>query len=135
MTAQTACGTEIGYARHRRAGEDPCSPCRQAHSEARRDRKYGLAPGDWDRMHAKQQGRCLICGATPKRLFVDHCHDSGQVRGLVCSFCNSMLGMALDSPEILRRGQLYLAGTLRTPPSQFLGDLSRKGARKLAQAA
>lgn len=136
MTTQDACGTEIGYFRHRRAGEDPCMPCRQAHSTARRDRKYGLAPGEYARMLAQQGGRCLVCGATPSRaLMVDHCHETGQVRGLLCGFCNSMLGMALDCPEVLRRGQIYLTGALRSAPDEFLGDLSKKGSRKLDLAA
>ena len=78
-------------------------------------------------MYAEQGGRCKICGSTPsKPLHVEHDHDTGKVRGLTCHFCNTMLGMALDSTAILMRAVLYLEGTLRSAPSEFLGDLSKK---------
>ena len=81
-------------------------------------------------MLERQGGRCLVCGATPsKPLHVDHDHETGAVRGLLCGFCNSVLGLALESPEILRRAQIYLTGSLRSAPPQFLGDLSKKGER------
>lgn len=59
-------------------------------------RKYGIEVEDFDRMFSEQDGRCLICGKhqveLTKRLAVDHCHTSGQVRGLLCSDCNGKLG-------------------------------------------
>lgn len=78
-------------------------------------------------MHADQGGRCKICGATPsKPLNVDHDHDTDEVRGLLCGFCNTVLGLSLESPDILRRCVLYLEGNLRSAPTTFLGDLSKK---------
>ena len=129
-STDTACGTDRGYGRHRRKGEKPCAGCTAAHSAARRDRRYGLAPGEWDRMAESQGHRCFTCGATPSAgLVVDHDHASGDVRHLLCSFCNSALGLALESAEILRRLTLYTEGNLRSAPDRFLGDLSRKGKR------
>jgi hypothetical protein len=54
------------------------------------ERTYGLAPGEYDRMLADQDGRCAICGKQPrtKRLSVDHDHRTGKVRALLCQPCN-----------------------------------------------
>ena len=49
-----------------------------------RDRKYGLAPGEYDRMLERQGGGCAICKqpcARERRLSVDHCHSTGRVSG------------------------------------------------------
>jgi hypothetical protein len=65
---------------------------RRAHLRA----KYGLTPADYDRMLAGQGGGCAICGelaADGQSLHVDHCHDTGRVRGLLCFNCNAGLGM------------------------------------------
>lgn len=39
---------------------------------------------------------------------VDHCHETGQVRGLLCNLCNQALGLFKDSPELLARATAYL---------------------------
>ena len=54
------------------------------------ERTYGLEPGEYDRMLEAQDGRCAICGKQPrtKRLSVDHDHNTGRVRGLLCQPCN-----------------------------------------------
>ena len=60
---------------------------------------YGMAPGQYETMLEEQEGKCQICHETRGTdLVVDHCHDSGVIRGLLCSRCNTMLGMAKDSP-------------------------------------
>lgn len=131
LTVDARCGTDKGYSAHRRAGTPACAACRVAHTAARRDRRYGLEPGEYARMAASQEYRCFVCGSTPSAgLVVDHCHASGQVRHLLCIFCNSALGMSLESSAILRRLTLYAEGNLKTAPAEFLGDLSKKGLRK-----
>jgi hypothetical protein len=65
---------------------------RRAHLRA----KYGLTLADYERMLAEQGGGCAICrdGAPDgQSLHVDHCHDAGVVRGLLCFNCNAGLGM------------------------------------------
>lgn len=69
---------------------------------------YGLTLDDYDRMLEAQGGQC-VCGVVEDPLHVDHDHDTGEVRGLLCGSCNRTLGMALDSPERL----LVLARYLR----------------------
>lgn len=83
---------------------------------AARDRilleKYDIDHLEYERMLKKQRGVCAICGAAPrpdKKLFpVDHCHKTGRVRGILCHYCNTMLGMAQDSPSTLEIAADYL---------------------------
>lgn len=59
----------------------------------------------------KQNCRCAICGGRGTFLLaVDHHHDNGLVRGLLCSSCNLMLGNANDDVEILKSAIAYLDG-------------------------
>lgn len=77
-------------------------------------RKYGMAEADYDRMVAEQLGLCLICRQSPDgttrhgRLYVDHCHDSGKVRGLLCHGCNVSLGHMRDDADRLEAAARYL---------------------------
>lgn len=71
-------------------------------------REYGLTPEEYDFMFASQGNACAICRVTDVRWFVDHDHATGKVRGILCPKCNSALGFAKDSPEILRAAAQYL---------------------------
>jgi hypothetical protein len=60
-----------------------------------------------------QGGVCAICGeedTTQHPWHVDHCHQSGKIRGVLCSNCNKGIGMLDDSSALLRRGADYLEG-------------------------
>ena len=61
-------------------------------------RMYGMSFEQYVKMFNNQSGSCKICGIKPndKPLFVDHCHNSKRVRGLLCSKCNLMIGYAND---------------------------------------
>lgn len=76
---------------------------------ARRLGKYGLTPEQYEAMLAEQEGRCAGCrrpfSATP---YIDHCHASGRVRGLLCNGCNKALGFAEDDPDRLRALARYV---------------------------
>jgi len=68
---------------------------------------YGIDRTAYERMLAAQGGLCAICldapGATPKGvLFVDHCHKTGKVRGLLCESCNLGIGKLKDNPEVYK---------------------------------
>jgi len=76
-------------------------------------RKEGVAAlGGYDAVLAQQGGGCAICGQPPKpgghRLAVDHDHVTGTVRGLLCRFCNQMLGYSRDNCHTLTGGAFYL---------------------------
>lgn len=80
--------------------------------ENNRLRKYGLTIKKWKRLLAKQGGACCICHETSKpgkpRLAIDHDHKTGKVRGLLCSRCNTALGLLRDSAEIVQAAANYL---------------------------
>lgn len=50
---------------------------------------------------------CGICDAT-ERLVLDHCHNTGVIRGVLCNTCNSGIGMLKDNPELLKKGIEWL---------------------------
>lgn len=79
-------------------------------------RRYGITLETFRELAEKQNGRCAICGNPPrgKRLCIDHDHDSGRVRGLLCHRCNRAIGFFGDSPELLAKALAYL-GTAGIP--------------------
>lgn len=71
-------------------------------------KKYNLTTTEWAAMNQKQEGGCGICGVVEQtRLSVDHCHATGEVRGLLCRKCNKFLWV-LDNPGWLEKAQQYL---------------------------
>lgn len=88
-------------------------------------RKYGVDLPTYSAMLRAQDGRCAICGAAEAEQFkgvlhVDHCHDTGEVRGLLCRGCNHMLGVVKDDPEVLQKAIAYLMAPPGKPtPSVF----------------
>ena len=59
--------------------------------------KYGITPDDYDLILEQQDNRCAAChGYSNRVLEVDHCHETGKIRGLLCHNCNSALGHAKD---------------------------------------
>ena len=76
-------------------------------------RVYGITIEDYDRMLEEQGGRCAICrtdtpGGSGARFAVDHNHETGEVRGLLCNNCNRGLGHLQDSVLILEQAIRYL---------------------------
>lgn len=69
--------------------------------------KYGLTLEDYEVMKRLQNGVCPICRKRTKRLYVDHSHDTGEVRGLLCNRCNIGLGY-VERSKWLRRALAYL---------------------------
>jgi hypothetical protein len=62
--------------------------------EQRLKQKYKLTLADYAEMLARQNGVCAICGEPPKdgqKLAVDHCHEKGHVRALLCTPCNTAI--------------------------------------------
>lgn len=72
--------------------------------------EFGLTPEDYWEMFDRQDGRCAICRREPdwKRLAVDHDHDTGRVRGLLCHQCNCGLGFFNDDFDLLVTALGYL---------------------------
>jgi hypothetical protein len=80
-------------------------------------RWLGLTEEQYDALLHAQSGRCAICRRTSAevpggRLHVDHCHATGRVRGLLCSPCNTAIGLFYEDPSRLIGAIAYL-GTAR----------------------
>jgi len=74
-------------------------------------RTYGISADEVDAMLEAQSGGCAICGEKPERLasmHVDHDHEQGHLRGLLCLSCNQGLGQFRDDPATLLRAIVYL---------------------------
>jgi len=78
---------------------------------ARYFKRYRLTLDEYNEILRKQKGVCAICYGLctkQKHLSVDHCHETNEVRGLLCNACNNLLGRAKDDPDILRNAADYL---------------------------
>ena len=75
-------------------------------------KRYGITQADYTSMLVIQEHSCAICGTkdpSPKKyLCVDHNHDTGEVRGLLCHHCNAGLGLFKDKPDNLLKANEYL---------------------------
>ena len=74
-------------------------------------RTYGITVEQYDEMLASQGGVCAVCGREPRddiSLHVDHDHETGAIRGLLCFRCNNSLGDLGDDPDLLRRAAAYI---------------------------
>ena len=76
--------------------------------------RYGITEDDYKTLFKKQEGCCAICGAdystSERNLDVDHDHNTGIVRGLLCNNCNRGLGHMQDDIKILENAVRYLNG-------------------------
>lgn len=77
--------------------------------------RYGIDYKQYQEILKKQNFKCAVCGVktsqnkrTSGKLFIDHCHVSNKVRGLLCSKCNQGLGLFNDDPDILTKAIQYL---------------------------
>jgi hypothetical protein len=77
-------------------------------------KNYGLTEASYLELYKKQNNCCAICKNKSKtktgKLFVDHCHDTGNVRGLLCRQCNTGIGFLGDDIERLANAIMYLKG-------------------------
>jgi hypothetical protein len=74
--------------------------------------KYGLSGDQFDAMLQAQNWCCAICGTQLRfglgGLTVDHCHTTGRVRGILCTQCNTGVGMFRENPATFTRALAYL---------------------------
>jgi hypothetical protein len=75
-------------------------------------RRYDISFAEYQALLESQGEACWICGGTNPNgglLFIDHDHETGEVRGLLCATCNQGLGMFKDAPSLLIRAAEYLS--------------------------
>lgn len=82
--------------------------------ELNRQRRYGVTPEQYQAVLDRQGGRCYSCPAT-EGLCVDHCHETGRFRGILCDSCNKALGLLRDDVSRIERLKQYLKETDRWP--------------------
>jgi hypothetical protein len=86
------------------------------YKEYGRKARYGISREEYVALRKKQKNKCAICGNAEQRkvrgkvteLSVDHCHNTGKVRALLCFSCNSGLGSFKDDIDRLRKAVDYL---------------------------
>jgi hypothetical protein len=106
---------EIGKGRGRRP--ELCSVVcrRRRRRRAELQQKYSVELERYEEMWTAQEGACRICSggllSRSKDSFasVDHCHQTGRVRGLLCHRCNLAIGQFGDDPALLLRAAEYLS--------------------------
>jgi hypothetical protein len=98
-----------------------CKPCHNARGKASIEkrggsrhyhltRRYGIGEAEVEELLAEQGGVCAICGAdNPEH--VDHDHETGHIRGLLCFNCNGGLGQFRDNVDYLTSAITYLKGS------------------------
>ena len=105
-----------------------CKPCHNVRGKASKDkmggsrtyhlkRRYGITAGEADAMFAAQGGLCVICQEAPAE-HVDHDHETGAVRALLCFNCNGGLGQFRDDPAVLRAAADYVEHHRDNPPDR-----------------
>lgn len=104
----------------RKESRSRCPVTQQGYHRRKLARQYGLDADWYAKTLALQEGKCAICGTTnplgegntTEKLYfsfaVDHCHSSGQVRGLLCNACNRGIGFLQDKAEVLLKAAAYL---------------------------
>lgn len=79
-------------------------------------RAYGLDGTMFARLMAGQDGKCACCAREiGEGANIDHDHDTGEVRGILCGPCNRGIGLLQDSSDILRRAADYLDAPVARP--------------------
>jgi hypothetical protein len=106
--------SRVGKAQGRARRASPeYAPARAVNSRRHRLRKYGLTPDQYAAMLAGQQGRCAVCGKLGPTDWsgsfpVDHDHETGAMRGILCAGCNTAIGLMGDDPDRLLAAAAYL---------------------------
>lgn len=95
----------------KRVKENTC-PIRKRELQLQRD--YGITLNEYNQMLLEQGYRCKTCGTTEPggkhgKFMVDHSHNSGEVRGLLCKSCNIALGEVGDNIYTLQKMIEYLS--------------------------
>jgi len=95
-----------------------CKECRSYKEFVRGlKRNYNMTPEQYNEMLIAQDNRCKCCGRHKsefkRRLHVDHDHTTGQVRSLLCTICNPLVGFAKERVDRLEMAITYLKKFLK----------------------
>ncbi len=111
-----------GHISVRFTNNSQCKACLQEYAKEHQTRlhlkkNFNLTEGEYNLILENQNGVCAICKETEtvidgqskklKPLSVDHCHITGKIRGLLCTACNTGIGLLKHEPYILKAAALY----------------------------
>lgn len=117
LPAHKICGTcqldlpRAGYWRSPSSRDGLMPECKSCRRDRVRAARYGLPPGEYDRLLDEQDGACAACARDDQALVVDHHHEDGVVRGLLCAQCNTAIGLMGDDVERVFAVAGYLLST------------------------
>ncbi len=122
-----ACAAKDGAKRYQRRKETALVDVRRDHLR----RRYGINEDQYEELLENQGGCCPICFKTPdkqkNRFAVDHDHVTGEIRGLLCTFCNhKFIGRARDSEMFLRAAHYLSKGTGLFVPDKYKNPKKRR---------
>ena len=89
----------------------PKTKAKNYHRNYRLNYLFGITLEEKEQLIRHQDGLCTICRSpfvNAKHAHVDHNHNTGQIRSILCNKCNTGIGQFRDSPELLERAALYL---------------------------
>lgn len=99
------------FVEYRKNNEEKIKQYRKSYNKEyhkkKRFERYGIDEEVFTFLSEKQEHKCKIC-QNERPLVIDHCHLTGQIRGLLCRQCNSGIGLLQDDLSILERSVLYL---------------------------
>lgn len=104
---------------HKDGHQYRCKQCNSAKhggysKQAQLKHRYGISLIEYSALLEFQGGGCAICGVADSQdgrsLHVDHDHETGTVRGILCAHCNKALGLLRDSTEFCLKAAEYLGG-------------------------
>lgn len=126
------CGTYSGYSTHINNAEKPCDKCRIAANNYRRQKRnkdidllgydprrfkrHNISKQEYDKLLSKYKGRCWICKKN-NAIHIDHDHSccnndsfscGNCIRGILCSNCNTALGLLKDDIKTIKSALKYL---------------------------
>lgn len=81
---------------------------RQKRQARKRFERYGLTADQYASMYDAQGGKCAICTVAKDSLDIDHNHETGIVRALLCNRCNTAIGLLEESPDRMLTAAAYV---------------------------
>lgn len=99
-------------------------------------RLYGLSKQDYDDLLHRQGGGCALCSSSDTKtivgvFYVDRCHETGRIRGLLCLDCNMALGKLGDTPDRIARVLEYVSGAPSCDDCGTVHDRDTNAARNI----
>ncbi len=105
-----------------------CRPCVTIRKRAEALAKFGLTLEEFDGMTRQLGGLCPVCGQDPNTLekgwAIDHCHETGRFRGLICARCNAGIGALGDSVAAIIGAINYLLEFYRANPEAWAAHIA-----------